>query len=417
MPESHTCICQSLAKPENTNKAFLQAKNREMEEAEERLSNGEIVRYGRQLVLDEVGSEGQLRLKRARLLVVGAGGLGSGLLPAVVAAGVGTVGIADGDCVEESNLQRQTLHGENDVGKSKVASAAAALGRINSSCRLEQHYERIGRSGVLELVARYDVVADCTDSAAARYALSDACVAAGVPLVAASALGWQGQLSVYNLGAAGPCYRCVFPSAPPPAAQGSCSDNGVLGAVTAAVGGMQALEVLKVLLAAGDTLSGRMLLYDGLRAKVRVVRLRSRRADCPCCSLDRSTIMSRFGDAEEPSCDVERDDELEMSAAECRAVMAGGGQVCVVDVRSGAQRSICRLAGSLHCPLAGLSDAAVAALPTAQGGVLLFVCRRGVDSLVAARKAAGLLPGVRCVSMRGGLQAWSRTVDPSFPVY
>ncbi len=387
---------------------------------EDGLSNGEIGRYGRQLVLDEVGSEGQLRLKRARVLVVGAGGLGCGLLPAVVAAGVGTVGVADCDCVEESNLQRQTLHGEADVGQFKTESAVAALGRINSSCRLLEHRERVGRAGALALVRLYDVVADCTDSAAARYALSDACVAAGVPLVAASALGWQGQLSVYNHGHDGPCYRCIFPSPPPPAAQGSCSDSGVLGAVTAAVGAMQALEVLKLLLGVGELLSGRMLLYDGLRATVRVGRLRSRRSDCACCSLDPSLIMARFGEVEEPSCELERDDAMEMSATECRAAIAGEGGACrvtVVDVRSAAQRSICSLQESVHLPLSRISDETLASLPTSVGDTLLFVCRRGVDSLAAARRAAAVLPGVRCVSMRGGLQAWSRTVNPSFPVY
>jgi molybdopterin/thiamine biosynthesis adenylyltransferase len=211
------------------------------------LSHEEIGRYGRQLVLDEVGAEGQLRLRRARVLVVGAGGLGCGLLPHLVAAGVGTVGVADPDRVEPSNLPRQVLYGERDVGRLKCECALEQLGRLSSACRLVAHPERLERESAARLVRQYTLVADCTDSVAARYALSDACVAAGVRLVACSALGWQGQLSVY-CAPGGPCYRCVHPAPPPAAARGSCADSGVLGAVVGAMGALQALEVLKVIL-------------------------------------------------------------------------------------------------------------------------------------------------------------------------
>ncbi len=209
------------------------------------LSREEIGRFGRQLVLDEVGAEGQLRLRRARVLVVGAGGLGCGLLPHLVAGGVGTVGVADPDRVEASNLPRQVLHGEADVGRLKTESALSALGRLSSSCRLVAHPERLDRARALALVPQYDLVADCSDSVATRYALSDACVAAGVRLVACSALGWQGQLAVF-CAPGGPCYRCVHPLPPPAAARGSCADSGVLGAVVGAMGALQALEVGRI---------------------------------------------------------------------------------------------------------------------------------------------------------------------------
>jgi adenylyltransferase/sulfurtransferase len=248
------------------------------------LTEEQFHRYARHLILDEVGEEGQARLLGARVLVVGAGGLGSPLLLYLAAAGVGTLGIVDDDRVDLTNLQRQVVHATSRVGTAKTASARAALAEVNPGVRVELHDLRVTPENAAGLVAGYDLVADGTDNFATRYALNDACFAAGKPLVAASLAPFDGQLSTFkaHLGAGHPCYRCLFREAPPPDLVPRCETAGILGAVAGVMGTLQATEVLKELLGLGDSLSGTLLLYEALRARFHRIAI-PKDPSCPTC--------------------------------------------------------------------------------------------------------------------------------------
>ncbi len=243
------------------------------------LSDDEITRYSRNILLAEVGGTGQALLKAARVLVVGAGGLGSPLLMYLAAAGVGTLGIVDDDAVDLSNLQRQVAHTTARVGISKVASAAEAVRAINPEVAIEPHEVRLTEANVAGLVAGYDIVCDGSDNFPTRFLLNDACVAAGRTLVSAAVLRFDGQLSTFKPG--GPCYRCLYPAPPPDGLVPTCSEAGILGAVTGVMGSLQATEVLKEILGIGEGLSGRLLIWDALTMRFRTVAL-TRDPDCAC---------------------------------------------------------------------------------------------------------------------------------------
>jgi molybdopterin-synthase adenylyltransferase len=251
------------------------------------LSDSQIDRYARHILLPEVGGLGQERLLASSVLVVGAGGLGAPLLLYLAAAGVGRIGIVDNDTVDLSNLQRQVIHDSQSIGRLKVDSAAERINAINPDVRVERWPLRLSRAEVLDIVGRYDIVADGTDNFATRYLLNDACFLAGRPLVSAAMLRFDAQLSTFKafLGDPHPCYRCVFRDPPPPGTVPSCSEGGVLGALPGSIGAMQATEVLKELLGIGQSLSGRLLLYSALDAEFRTIRLR-RDPDCPLCSAN-----------------------------------------------------------------------------------------------------------------------------------
>jgi adenylyltransferase/sulfurtransferase len=253
------------------------------------LSDQQVERYARHLILDEVGEAGQERLLAARVLVVGAGGLGSPLLLYLAAAGVGTLGVVDNDHVDLSNLQRQIAHGTADVGRSKVDSAAGSIAEINPDVRVVGHHERLTRANALALVGGYDIVADGSDNFATRYLLNDACHLARRPLVSGSLLRFEGQIACFKPWTGGPCYRCLFPEAPPPDLIPRCEQAGILGAVAGVVGTMQATEVLKEILGLGDSLSGRLLLYDALGQTVRSIRI-AKDPSCRLCGLSPSLI-------------------------------------------------------------------------------------------------------------------------------
>jgi adenylyltransferase/sulfurtransferase len=240
----------------------------------------EIQRYSRHILLREVGGIGQARLKAARVLVIGAGGLGSPLMLYLAAAGIGTIGVVDDDRVELSNLQRQIAHTTARIGASKVASAGAAAAELNPAVRIEAHAMRLDAGNVLDLVSRYDIVCDGTDNFATRFLLSDACVLAKRTLVSAAVLRFEGQLSVFKPHAGGPCYRCLYPEPPPAGEVPTCSEAGVLGAVTGVMGTLQATEVLKEILGIGESLAGRLLIWDALATRFRTIRLRPD----PCCA-------------------------------------------------------------------------------------------------------------------------------------
>ncbi|MGB8274169.1 MAG: molybdopterin-synthase adenylyltransferase MoeB [Alphaproteobacteria bacterium] len=247
-------------------------------------SEPQLKRYARHIILREVGGAGQKRLLESRVLVVGAGGLGSPLLLYLAAAGVGTIGVADDDAVDLTNLQRQVIHGTSRLGMPKVESARRTLADINPEVRVETHAARVTAANAMDLIARYELVADGTDNFAARYLLNDACYFAKKPLVSAALLRFDAQISTFKAWAEGdnPCYRCLFREPPPPGLIPTCSEGGVLGALAGAVGSIQATEVLKELLGIGDSLSGWMLMYDALSATFQKIRVR-RDPDCPLC--------------------------------------------------------------------------------------------------------------------------------------
>ncbi|HLB79722.1 MAG TPA: molybdopterin-synthase adenylyltransferase MoeB [Dongiaceae bacterium] len=265
------------------------------------LSDAQLHRYARHLILDEVGEAGQERLLAARVLVVGAGGLGSPLLLYLAAAGVGTLGVIDDDVVELSNLQRQVIHATDRVGAAKVDSAAETVARINPDVRVVPHRARLTAANAREIIAGYDLVADGSDNFATRYLLNDACYFARKPLVAAALLRFDGQVATFKayLGEPHPCYRCLFPAPPPEGLVPRCEEAGILGALAGAVGGVQATEVLKELLGIGDSLSGSLLLYDALGATFRKVKV-ARDPACPLCG-PQATIADLSGHEAAPA--------------------------------------------------------------------------------------------------------------------
>lgn len=247
-------------------------------------SEDEIQRYSRHILLPEVGGRGQAALRRARVLIIGAGGLGSPLALYLAAAGIGTLGLVDDDRVELSNLQRQIAHATDRLGQPKTASAAAALGALNPLCRVEQHALRLGPAEAQALIPDYDIVCDGSDNFTTRYLVADACLAARRTLVSAAVLRFEGQLSVFkpHAHAEGPCYRCLYPEAPPPGLSPSCAEAGVLGSVTGVMGTLQATEVIKEILGIGESLSGRLLIWDALATRFHSIRVR-RDPQCPAC--------------------------------------------------------------------------------------------------------------------------------------
>jgi len=242
----------------------------------------ELDRYARHIVLYEIGGPGQQKLKSARVLVVGAGGLGSPAILYLAAAGVGTLGVVDDDAVSLSNLQRQVLHGSQEVGNPKVASAGRAVARINPHVRVVPHPVRLAEDNAEAIVGAYDLVIDGSDNFATRYLVNRTAARLRVPLVFAAIGRWEGQISVFRPWLGGPCYECLFPDAPAPGLVPACAEAGVLGAMAGVVGAMQAVEAVKLITGTGESLDGRLLLYDALQAETRAIRL-AKRADCPVC--------------------------------------------------------------------------------------------------------------------------------------
>ena len=373
------------------------------------LSVSELRRYGRHLTLPEVGEPGQLRLKAGRVLVVGAGGLGSPLAMYLAAAGVGTLGLVDFDDVDESNLQRQIAHGTSAIGARKLDSMAARLRDINPNVALELHELRLDRTNALDIVRRYDVIADGTDNFATRYLVNDACVLAGRPNVYGSILRFEGQASVFDA-ARGPCYRCVFPEPPPPGIVPSCAEAGVLGVLPGVIGSIQATEAIKLLLGTGDTLVGRLLLYDALEMRFRELRLR-KNPGCPLCG-EHPTIHELID--YESFCGLKPGGEpANVSARELADALERGEDMVIVDVREPFELAIAAFPGAVHVPLGSL-PARAAELPASR--TLVLACHRGARS----QKAVELLRGRGFTKLRnlaGGIDAWSREVDPKVPRY
>ena len=379
------------------------------------LSREETLRYSRHLILPEVGVPGQLKLKQAKVLLVGAGGLGSPLALYLSAAGVGTIGLVDFDLVDLTNLQRQVLHGTGDVGRSKLESARRRIADVNPHVRLETYETRLAADNALDLIRGYDLVVDGTDNFTARYLVNDACVLLGVPNVYGSIFRFEGQASVFAT-PEGPCYRCLFPKPPPAGLVPSCAEGGVLGVLPGLVGTIQAAEALKLLLGAGEPLIGRLLLVDALTMQFRTVRVRKNPA-CPACGTREITelreeavacdapVGTASGGAEEPV--------PELGPRELAARLAQGHDPLLVDVREPHEWEICRLPGAELVPLGTIPDAAER-LP--RNRELVVYCKGGARSARAVRflRRQGF---DRVLNLTGGITRWSEEVDPEVPRY
>lgn len=380
------------------------------------LSAAERTRFARHLLLPDLGVEGQRRLRNARVLVVGAGGLGSPALLYLAAAGVGTIGVVDDDVVESTNLQRQVVHGVADIGRAKVDSAAEAVAAISPDTVVVRHQERLDEWSALGLLADYDLVLDGADNFPTRYLVGDACARLGIPHVWGSVFRFDGQVSVWWAGE-GPCYACVFPAQPPAGAVPSCAVGGVLGAVCASVGSVMATEAVKLIAGIGDPLVGRLLVHDALRQTWDALPVR-RDPRCRVCgseadgsrplgwATERPGARETVGAGERPTIDVVRLARLLADRG------PGTDAFVLLDVREPGERDVAEIDGSILLPMAEVR--AGAALPG--GGSRVYVlCKSGGRSA----EAVDLLRerGVDAVDVEGGILAWSRDVDPSVPTY
>ncbi|TWE09382.1 molybdopterin-synthase adenylyltransferase MoeB [Rudaeicoccus suwonensis] len=380
------------------------------------LTAAEIGRYSRHLLLPEVGQDGQRRLAAARVLVVGAGGLAAPVLSYAAAAGVGHLTVVDDDAVDVSNLQRQVIHRTADVGVAKVRSAERAVRELNPGVEVVGVAERVSADNALELFADHDVIVDATDNFATRYLVNDACVLLGLPLVWGAIHRFDGQVSVWWAGE-GPCYRCVFPVAPPVGAVPSCAEAGVLGSIPGVIGSTQATEIVKLILGIGRPLTGRMLVHDALAGDWSSVPV-ARDPDCPVCG-EHPTIRSLTDSAS--SCMSQVPSPVApaptVTARELARLVAVGEPVRVVDVRSDAERSIAVLPFGSHVELSRLEDGGAFSDVTDLAGdePVVFYCKSGVRSARAVQLAAGR--GISARSLDGGILAWIADIDPSLTAY
>ncbi len=378
------------------------------------LSQLEVERYSRHLLLPEVGVQGQLRLRNSSVLCIGAGGLGSPLALYLAAAGVGRLGVVDFDSVEYSNLQRQILHSTADVGRSKLASARDSIEAINPEIRVETFETRLSSQNALRLFRDFDLVVDGTDNFPARYLINDACVLSGRPNVYGSIFRFEGQASGFAHDG-GPCYRCLYPEPPPLGLVPSCAEGGVLGILPDLIGVIQATEALKLLRGRGESLSGRLLLIDALGMKFRELRVR-RDADCPVCG-DHPTILELID--YEAFCgigvedDTSADDVPEITATQLHRKLQRQPELRLLDVRNPNELEICSLEGALTIPLDQLSARTGELDP--EWNVVVF-CRSGVRSLRAIKQLQELGYS-RLTNLKGGILAWADEIDPEMAKY
>lgn len=378
------------------------------------LSKEEILRYSRHLIMPEVGMDGQLKLKQAKVLCIGTGGLGAPLGLYLAAAGVGRIGLIDFDVVDFTNLQRQVLFTHSDVGRPKIEAAASRLRDLNPDIQIDTFETRLTSENALDILKGYDLIVDGTDNFPTRYLVNDACVLLGKPYVYGSIFRFEGQITVFA-DANGPCYRCLYPEPPPPGLVPSCAEGGVLGVLPGIVGTIQAMEALKLMIGKGQPLIGRLLLFDALAMKFRELKLR-KNPECPACGPHRTITHLidyaefcgiRGEEAEAPVTSVP-----EISPKELKARLDRRDDIYVLDVREPHEYQICNIGGHL-IPLGELPLRA-AELDSSQE--IVAHCRSGKRSAEAVeflRKA-----GFRKLwNLKGGILAWSDEVDPSVPKY
>jgi len=380
------------------------------------LTNDEIKRYSRHLIMPEVGVEAQRKLKASKVLCIGAGGLGSPAAIYLAAAGVGTLGIVDFDTVDFSNLQRQILHGTPDVGRSKLASAKDRLNALNPNVKIETYETALSSQNALDLFAPYDVIVDGTDNFPTRYLVNDACVLLGKPNAYGSIFRFEGQASVFAT-KDGPCYRCLYPEPPPPGLVPSCAEGGVLGVLPGIIGVIQATETIKLIIGVGEPLIGRFMIYDALKMKFRELKLR-KDPDCPVCGthptvtklIDYEQFCGVVPAAPEPAA---VNHATEITAVELKQRLDRGDALTIVDVREPNEYQINRIAGSVLIPLGDVPKRYTELNPKDE---IVVQCKMGGRSA----KAADFLRSVgfiRVLNLKGGILDWVDKVDPSQPKY
>ena len=380
------------------------------------LTVDEVMRYSRHLIIPEIGMTGQKRLKNAKVLVVGAGGLGSPALLYLAAAGVGTLGIVDFDVVDESNLQRQVIHGQSDIGRPKALSARDSIAEINPYVNVVVYDEPLTVDNVMDIFAQFDLIVDGTDNFATRYMVNDACVLLGKPYAWGSIYRFDGQASVF-WAEYGPCYRCLYPDPPPPGMVPSCAEGGVLGVLCASIGSIQVNEAIKLITGIGDSLSGRLMIYDALEMSYRTVRIRK---DPECAICGKNPTITELIDYD-AFCGVLSEDAQEaasgstITATELKSMLDNGDDIFLVDVREPNEYEIVSIPGSVLIPKDQfLTGAALERLP--QDKRIVLHCKSGARSAeaLAVVKNAGFSDAVH---VGGGVLAWVNQVDPSLPTY
>ncbi len=379
------------------------------------LSKDEILRYSRHLIMPEVGMEGQLKLKQAKVLTIGAGGLGAPLGLYLAAAGVGKLGIVDFDVVDYTNLQRQVIHGTSDVGRAKLESAKDRIDEINPNVEVDTYETRLTSDNALQIFKGYDIIVDGTDNFPTRYLVNDACVLLGKPNVYGSIFRFEGQASVFYA-QEGPCYRCLYPEPPPPGLVPSCAEGGVLGVLPGIIGCVQALETIKLILGRGESLIGRLLVFDALAIRFRELKLR-KNPDCPICGAH--PTITKLIDYEQ-FCGIRGEEYVpqaagipEITARDVKKMMDERKPFVLVDVREPHEYQICRIPGSKLMPLSEFTKR-MNELNSADE--IVVHCKMGGRSA----QAVGLLQkaGFRKIhNLKGGILAWSDQVDPSVPKY
>ncbi len=380
------------------------------------LTVNEVKRYSRHLIIPDVGMTGQKRLKNAKVLCVGAGGLGSPALLYLAAAGVGTLGVIDFDVVDESNLQRQVIHGQSDIGRPKAVSARDSIKEVNPYINVVVHEESLTTDNVMEIFSGYDLIVDGTDNFATRYMVNDACVLLHKPYVWGSIYRFDGQASVFWADY-GPCYRCLYPEPPPPGMVPSCAEGGVLGVLCASIGSIQVTEAIKLLTGVGEPLAGRLMIYDALEMSYRTLNIK-KDPDCPICG-ENATITELID--YDAFCGAISADAQEaatgstITAAELKAMLDRDEKIYLIDVREPNEYEIVNIPGAVLIPKDQfLNGSALEKLPQDQRIVLH--CKSGVRSaeVLAVVKNAGFSDAVH---VGGGVLSWVSTVDPSLPVY
>jgi len=379
------------------------------------LAQAELVRYSRHLILPDVGVTGQEKLKAARVLLIGAGGLGSPAALYLAAAGVGTLGLVDFDNVDVTNLQRQILHGTKDVGRPKLTSARERIADVNPHVRLETYETALTSKNALDILSGYDIVVDGTDNFATRYLVNDACVLLGKANVYGSIFRFEGQASVFAL-ADGPCYRCLFPEPPPPGLVPSCAEGGVLGVLPGLVGTIQATETIKLIVGVGEPLKGRLLLVDTLAMKFRTVNVRNDPV-CPACGTREIQSLIDY----EQFCGVRASEAepravagfVEITPRELTSRLARGEDLQLIDVREQFEWDIARLPGARLVPLATLPEA-IDTLD--RDREVVVYCKGGTRSRAAASHLADA-GFARVANLSGGILRWRADVDPKLPRY
>ena len=395
------------------------------------LNPEEIRRYSRHLLLPEVGVEGQERLKGAKVLLVGAGGLGSPAGLYLAAAGVGTLGLVDFDVVDETNLQRQVLYGQQDLGRPKLEAARERLAGINPHIELRLHEARLTSENALEILGDYDLVVDGSDNFPTRYLVNDACVLLGKPDVYGSIFRFEGQVAVF-WGAEGPCYRCLFPEPPPPGMVPSCAEGGVLGVLPGIIGSLQANEALKLILGAGEPATGRLVLFDALKLGFRELKLQ-KDPECPLCSAEPSQKelidYEAFCAGADPDAPTEAgaepreqdstmETEIDIDVDRLRAWLDSETPPAILDVRTHQEVAIARIEGTVHIPVQELPSRLddLREVPGLGNGRRLVVhCHHGPRSSQATAYLRS--QGFDAYNLDGGIDAWSLAADPSVPRY